>query len=147
MLEELSKKDNKWRAIAFNICKDKDLADELTQEMYLKLYECKKQINDFYVIIVLRNLFLDVCRKKKITFSIDEINVSTIETFELDDFQYKILKATEKLRFEELELLDMSGEHSLRELQDRYKINYQTINRIVTKAKTKIWEKVNNQRD
>ena len=37
ILAELAKKDAQWRKMAFQICKDKDLADELVQEMYLKL--------------------------------------------------------------------------------------------------------------
>ncbi len=39
ILESLSKKDKYWRQIAFNICKDKSLADDLVQEMYLRRYE------------------------------------------------------------------------------------------------------------
>jgi RNA polymerase sigma factor (sigma-70 family) len=143
MLNELSLKDSYWRKIALNICKDKDLADDLVQEMYLKLYDCEKQINDFYVIIVLRNLFLDICRKKKYTISIDDIDLRTELAFEIDDEQKIILDKAKKLKFYEVELLDMSGEHSLRELSKRYNINYQTINRIVTKAKLKIWQNEN----
>ena len=59
MLHQLAKKDSKWREIALKICKDKMLADDIVQEMYLKLANNKKQINDFYVIIVIRNLFID----------------------------------------------------------------------------------------
>lgn len=145
MLEELSKKDSQWRLIAFNICKDKSLADDLVQEMYLKLYDYEKQINDFFVIIVIRNLFLDYCRRKKHTISIEDINITNGTIFEIDDYHHTILKATEKLKFYEIELLDMSGEHSLRDLAKRYNIHYQTINRIVTKAKKKIWKEVENQ--
>jgi RNA polymerase sigma factor (sigma-70 family) len=147
MLEELSKKDKQWRQIAFNICKDKSLADDLVQEMYLKLYNYEKQINDFFVIIVIRNLFLDYCRKKKYFISIEDINITNGTSFEIDDYHYEILKATEKLKFYEIELLDMSGEHSLRDLANRYNINYQKVNRIVTKAKKKIWQEVENQKN
>jgi RNA polymerase sigma factor (sigma-70 family) len=143
MLEELSLKDKHWRQIAFNICKNTEQADDLVQEMYLKLHDCEKQINDFYVILTIRNLFLDICRKKKYTVSLDDIDISNGTLFELDDKHQQIIKATSKLKFYEVELLDMSGEHSLRELSKRYNINYQTINRIVTKAKIKIWQEVN----
>ena len=43
MVEQLSKKDAYWRKIAFNICKDKSTADDLVNDMYLKLYDCKKR--------------------------------------------------------------------------------------------------------
>ena len=142
MLEELSKKDKFWRQVAYNISKDKDIADELVQEMYIKMHDFKKDVNDFYIIIVIRNLFLDLCRKKKRFVNIDDINISNGAVFELDDYHNDIINSAKNLKFYELELLDMSGEHSLRDLSKRYNINYQTINRIITKAKTKIWQEV-----
>ena len=39
MLLELSKKDKKWRHIALKLCGNKDLADDIVQEMYLKLHD------------------------------------------------------------------------------------------------------------
>jgi DNA-directed RNA polymerase specialized sigma24 family protein len=142
VLEELSKKDKFWRQVAYNISKDKDIADELVQEMYIKMHDFKKDVNDFYIIIVIRNLFLDLCRKKKRFVNIDDINISNGAVFELDDYHNDIINSAKNLKFYELELLDMSGEHSLRDLSKRYNINYQTINRIITKAKTKIWQEV-----
>ena len=65
MLEELAKKDKYWRQTAFYICKDNNLAHDLVQEMYLKLADNKKQINDFYVILTIKNLFIDYCRKSR----------------------------------------------------------------------------------
>ena len=41
MLNEICKKDKYWRTIAFAICKDKDLADDLVQDMYVKLHNVK----------------------------------------------------------------------------------------------------------
>ena len=37
ILKELSSNDKKWRKIAYGICKDKQLADDLVQDAYLKL--------------------------------------------------------------------------------------------------------------
>jgi hypothetical protein len=62
ILIDLSKKDKLWRSIAFNICKDKSLADELTQQMYLKVYETslKRDIetNDYYIAKILERELL-----------------------------------------------------------------------------------------
>ena len=58
MIEQLAKKDTYWRRIAYNICKNKMLADDLVQDMYLALSNVTKEINDFYVIIVIRNIYL-----------------------------------------------------------------------------------------
>ena len=52
MIEQLSLNDSLWRKTAFTICKDKDTADEIVQEMYLRFERIKstepkkfKQIN------------------------------------------------------------------------------------------------------
>ena len=59
MLLELSKKDKIWREIAFKICGDHSKADDLVQEMYLKLYSQKKQINSGYIYATLRSIFIE----------------------------------------------------------------------------------------
>ena len=51
ILKELSNHDKQWREIACNITKgDKDLADDLTQQMYLKLMNYKK-FNVYFVFL------------------------------------------------------------------------------------------------
>ena len=93
MLKHLAKKDKYWREIALKICKDKMLADDLVNDMYLKLYEVKKQISDFYVIITIRNLYYDYLRDKKKTVSINNFYDVTQDdnSFELDDYQLELL--------------------------------------------------------
>lgn len=73
MLDELSKNDKNWREIATAICGNPQDADDLVNDMYIKLHKSKKtykQIDKWYVIRVIRNLFIDQCRKRK-TISIE----------------------------------------------------------------------------
>lgn len=142
MIEELSKKDALWRKVALNICKDKQLADDLVQDMYLKLYDCKKQINDFYVVIVLRNLFLDTIKQKNKRKQVDidsfynlEANVST---FEMDDEETKIVNEMYWLAKGYFEL---SYDMSLREMAKELNTNYMYIYRTMIKANSKWQEK------
>jgi hypothetical protein len=80
MLELLCKKDDFWRRVAFNICKDKTLADDLVQEMYIKLSDCTKEINDFYVIITIKNIFLNHLKKESlITNGMNSISAITYQ--------------------------------------------------------------------
>jgi len=72
MIKELCKKDRFWRIVAYRICKDKSFADDMVQEMYLKLYNCTKQINDFYVIITMKNIFIDSTKKQSLLVPIDK---------------------------------------------------------------------------
>ena len=146
MLEQLAKKDNLWRKIALTICKDKYLADDLVQDMYLKLADNKKQINDFYVIITIRNLFIDYCRESKRFIDITESTGTTFDNEGLTDEEQNIINIANKLDFWKLELLDMSQEHSLRDLEERYNINYGFIYRTIKESKSYIWQEVENQK-
>lgn len=132
MLEELSKKDEYWRQIAFKICKDKYLADDLVNEMYLKLYNNEKASIDWYVIIVIRNLFIDFT-KQRIEISLDEITTKEINnTFEIDDNELELIKG---LKWWERELLELSFDHSLRELGEKLNINYAFIHRTIKRIR------------
>jgi RNA polymerase sigma factor (sigma-70 family) len=146
MLEELANKDNYWRKIAFNICKDRYLADDLVNEMYLKLYDCKKQINDFFVIIVIRNIFLDLKRKKGTLHLDDFYNLeSDTNEFEVDDIDKIILDAYNELSFSERELILLANEMSLRDIEKEFNINYGFVYRKVKFAKEKIKDKTNGR--
>tara|TARA_R100001591_G_scaffold43574_1_gene54703 strand:+ start:284 stop:733 length:450 start_codon:yes stop_codon:yes gene_type:complete len=69
---------------------NKTTAEDLTQEMYLKLatllrnnnsldiYYDESQINYFYIYKILRSLFLDLCRKEK---KITKVNIDYLEKF------------------------------------------------------------------
>ena len=66
MLEYLAKKDSRWRELALTITKDKSQADDLVNDMYLKLHGTeKKEVTDGFIFFILRNMFLDGKRKKK----------------------------------------------------------------------------------
>lgn len=69
---------------------NKTTAEDLTQEMYLKLatmlkdnkgldiYYDESQINHFYIYRILRSLFIDLCRKEK---NITKVNIEYLERF------------------------------------------------------------------
>ena len=146
MIEKLCIKDKFWRIVAYRICKDKFKADDIVQEMYLKLYDCKKEINDFYVIITMRNIFLQDLKKEKLLVSIENYNFSNPQTFEIDDAESDLIKS---LKWYEKELIEMSYDKSLREIQRELNINYQFVNRILQKSKIKLCQeqKKYNQKD
>ena len=65
-INELAIHDTKWRTIALKITGNKMSADDLVQDMYLKLMEVDKDINDYYVTMTLKSIFIDGIRKSKI---------------------------------------------------------------------------------
>ncbi len=143
-LIELSKKDNYWRGIALKICRNKFMADDIVQEMYLKLFDNDKCKNDFYVIIVMRNIFLDTIKKDKRFLDLDNFDFKDTNTeFEIDDNEKELI---EGLKWYEKELIEMSYDKSFHEIQRELNINYQYVRRIVQKTKLK-WEDQKNKRD
>lgn len=60
MLEKLSKDHKVWISMAISICRDKSTAEEMVQEMYLRLYNSGKkyeEINNSYIYVVISNCF------------------------------------------------------------------------------------------
>jgi DNA-directed RNA polymerase specialized sigma24 family protein len=143
-LLELSKKDSYWRSIALKICRNKFMADDIVQEMYLKLCNNDKDKNDFYVIIVMRNIFLDTIKKDKMFLDVDNYDFKDTDiTFEIDDNEKELI---ESLKWYEKELIEMSYDKSFHEIQRELNINYQFVRRILNKTKTK-WQDQKNKRD
>jgi DNA-directed RNA polymerase specialized sigma24 family protein len=132
VLDILAKKDTQWRKIAFNICKDKYLADDLVNDMYLALANNEKASNDFYVIIVIRNLFLHHTKTKKEVNIEDIVITESINNFEINDEQLETLT---NLKWWEKELLELSFDYSLRELEKKYNINYAFIHRTIKRIR------------
>lgn len=112
------------------------LADEIVQDMYIKLSNCKKKINDFYVVAVIRTIHIDHIKKDKKTISLDKFYSLTShdETFEIDDEQQKIINETYWVA---RDYLIMSYDMSLREMQKELNTNYGFIYRTMKKEKDK----------
>lgn len=139
ILAELAKKDAQWRKMAFQICKDKDLADELVQEMYLKLYNNTNLIKDGYIYTVLRNLFYDYTKQQK-DIIIDFSNIEILDDGDyIEPIDYKAL--IKGLTWYERTMFELSTLVGQRELSRQTGIHIQTIHRINKMVKSKIYGK------
>jgi len=142
MLKELAKKDAQWRKMAFQICKDKDLADELVQEMYLKLYQNTNLIKEGYIYTVLRNLFYDYAKQQK-DILIDFSNIEILDDGDyIEPIDYKAL--IKGLTWYERTMFELSTLVGQRELSRQTGIHIQTIHRINKMVKSKIYGKKKN---
>ena len=155
MLEELAKYDSYFREVALNICKDKSNADDLVNEMYIKLYDSNVEPNNlkYYAIQTIRNLFIDSFKKPKdvniedLAFCIKE----DIDVFEMDDYQLSVLNKAKRLPFLTQNLLEESCDKSLRQIESDYNINYMYNYKRITKAREDVLgidfdKKYNNRR-
>ena len=97
----------------------------------------KKQINDFYVIIVIRNLFIDHIKKQSANVSINNFYNLTEEenTFEIDDQQKEII---DSIYWVARDYFIMNYDMSLREMAKVLNTNYAFIYRTMKKAKDQI---------
>ena len=135
ILKELSSHDKKWREIALNITKgDKDLADDLTQQMYLKLMNYKK-FNVYFVAVTLKNLYLDTFKGKKLC-SLDSLHYleSRDSNFQPDDRQQEVLDKANDLKWYQVELLKESYDNSNRSIGEKYNMNYGFVHWEIHKA-------------
>ena len=136
MLKQLSIKDAYWRKIAYSICKDKMLADDLVSEMYLKLCDCKKNINDFYVIVTIKNIFLQDLRNKKTT-SIDLYpNITDEDRIDFDDLEQEVL---DNIYWVAREYIHLNETMSLREIGKQLNTCHVFIHSVIKKEKEK-WQ-------
>jgi len=141
MINQLAKKDAQWRKMAFQICKDKDLADELTQEMYIKLSTKIKPLSDGYIFVTLRSLFYDYLKNTDIL--IDDFSKFEIEIEEyIEGIDY--LELTKDLTWYERTMFELSTLVGQRKLARKTKIPLQTIHRINKMVKIKLNGKEKN---
>jgi len=133
VLKELSKKDKLWRRFAYKICKNRMLADDLTQQMYLKFHDyfskpnaTQREIKDTYIYVSILNLFKTHIKKNQ-NISIDTLHFLECpnHTFYADDEQQRMLDAYEKLDWKQRELLELIQDMSYREIEKEHPmINY-----------------------
>lgn len=144
MLQELAKNHKKWLKIAYDICKDYDYSNDLVQEMYIKLHDNKKEINDAYIFMVLRSIYIDEIRKEKKvkeseqTFTYHQEEESTKENKEvlidIINSNYQSLKVYERL------IIRYSYRDGLRQFARESGISKELVTKIRNKLKNKIWE-------
>ena len=128
MLEYLSQNDEQWRRTALTICKDKTLADEIVQTMYLKIYENNidlEKLSKKYVNRVLINLCKDFHKSQT---KANEKTIRLDDTFDISqednttyfcDEDLNYLNKAKELSEEDQLILSQSYTRPLRDIADR----------------------------
>ena len=148
MLDELCKRDKEWRKMAFHICKSKELADDIVQDMYLKFSNYNKSLNEYYVFFALKSIFLDYLRKEKTKVELNE-NLCNFDEydFEQDKIKELALEKVKQLPYFEKELLTVTQEISQRQLARETDISFIVINQTIKKTKKQLWEELKKIKD
>jgi len=121
--------------MAFQICKSKDLADELVQNMYIKLSERTIPVTDGYIFVTLRSLFYDSLKN-------NDILIDDFSKFEVEDEEYcegiDYSELSKDLTWYERTMFEQSTLIGQRELSRQTGIHIQTIHRINKMVKLKL---------
>jgi DNA-directed RNA polymerase specialized sigma24 family protein len=148
MLEELCKRDKDWRRMAFHICKRKELADDIVQDMYIKFSNYKKPLNDYYIFFAIKHIFTDYLRKENIKIELNE-NLCNFDEYDYETDQIKelALEKVKQLPYFEKELLTVTQEISQRQLARETDISFIVINQTIKKTKKQLWEELKKIKD
>lgn len=118
--------------MAFDICKNNTLADDLTQDMYVKLHETGKsfeEINEWYVWVTIRNLFFNLIKKceKEISIELFYNIEDVIDDEQLLKKRIEVHDALNELDLWDREILIHTAETSLRKLSKETGISVMTL--------------------
>lgn len=149
--EIANKNDAYFRGMARRICKNKSEADDLVQDMYLKLYRYdqsklvdmhKNGVSKFICVRIINQLFLDSKRKNKKEFFYHFLEDFTedVDVLERKEKAEHIRYYMEKLYWFDGRLFDeyVSSEMTMRGLSKATGINLRSIFNAITRAKTEL---------
>lgn len=170
-LELLAEKHNDWIRIVKSFGCNSETAEDLVQEMYIKIhYILKKggdimyneaEINHFYIFRTLRTMFIDLTRKQsKVNFIpientedfsdedivniFDKLHINPFTEFDnIQKYQNKIDNELTKLHWYDRKIYDyiQNGE-SIKSLSDKTKISYYSIYNTYNKVKRFLSNKI-----
>ena len=149
-MQLLAKKHSDWVQVVSSFGCDKQLAEDITQEMYIKIQlklekgldisYGKNDINYYYVFKTLRTLFLDLKRKTK---NIKMVDIENLSNFETDvDYTEKydlVKKELKKMYWYDRKVFEIinSGQ-SIAALSRKTKIQYYSLYNTYKKVKEKL---------
>lgn len=148
MLEKLAENNKKWLQIAYNLCRCKESANDIVQDMYIKMFELNKEVDDAYIYFVIRSIFIESKRKQK-EYVHDSINIDKIRTLNEysseTEFNSELKKqcldnAYKKLDKHEKVIIHFSSNMGLREFARESGISISLIQKTKRKLKILVWE-------
>tara|TARA_R110000796_G_scaffold48413_5_gene116067 strand:+ start:1768 stop:2247 length:480 start_codon:yes stop_codon:yes gene_type:complete len=147
----IANKHKEWLEICMSFGCKKELAEDLTQEMYIKimlLIEKKgldimyneKEINYYYIFKTLKTLFYDYKRKGKNIklVSIDNLQISESDVNYIEPYS-KVEKALSNMYWYDRKVFEIiQGGESIAEFSRKSKIQYYSLYNTYKKVKNKL---------
>lgn len=157
MLEQLATKNKELLRVACNITGNIDIAKDVVQDAYIKLYESGKrfeEINDGYIYFTLKSIYNDSVKqstlKNRFILTNDFDNVIEDKT-DFIEYEIKGLSTWERLVVDAVcgrvitnqqnEIIKHIQGTSMTELSKKTGINYSIIYRTIKNLKSKVCQK------
>ena len=149
-LNLIAEKNDTWIDIVKSFGCSKETAEDLVQEMYIKIYKYLEkggssimyndEINYYFIFKTLNSVFIDLKRKGK---NIKMVEIDNLEINDIDinyEENYKrITDALSKMYWYDRKVFEIINEgESIAELSRQSKINYYSLYNTYHKVKTKL---------
>ena len=139
MLEKLVQRNKDWQNLAYRICGNYDEAQDLVQEMYIRLKDYEV-VNEAMVAITLKNMWTNILKKKNREHSIEGFYSLAYDsqTFEATDKEQEYLDRFNDLPMVQQELIQESFTKSVRQIGEDFNINYGYVHKKIHEGLKKI---------
>jgi RNA polymerase sigma factor (sigma-70 family) len=142
MIEKLAVNHKQWINYALKVCGNLDDANDLVQDMYLKMHTIDKEVNSSYIYCVIKNIYLDQYRKNKVREKTIFIQEELEEQNEDIDLTIAYDEALNELKTYKQLIVNFSTKDGVNNFAKESGISRATVIRIRNEFKAILWQKV-----
>jgi RNA polymerase sigma factor (sigma-70 family) len=142
MVEKLAVNHKQWINYALKVCGNLDDANDLVQDMYLKMHTIDKEVNSSYIYCVIKNIYLDQYRKNKVREKTIFIQEELEEQNEDIDLTIAYDEALNELKTYKQLIVNFSTKDGVNNFAKESGISRATVIRIRNEFKAILWQKV-----
>ena len=142
MIEKLAVNHKQWINYALKVCGNLDYANDLVQDMYLKMHTIDKEVNSSYIYCVIKNIYLDQYRKNKVREKTIFIQEELEEQNEDIDLTIAYDEALNELKTYKQLIVNFSTKDGVNNFAKESGISKATVIRIRNEFKAILWQKV-----
>jgi RNA polymerase sigma factor (sigma-70 family) len=142
MIEKLAVNHKQWINYALKVCGNLDDANDLVQDMYIKMHTIDKEVNSSYIYCVIKNIYLDQYRKNKVREKTIFIQEEFEEQNEDIDLTIAYDEALNELKTYKQLIVNFSTKDGVNSFARDSGISRATVIRIRNEFKAILWQKV-----
>ena len=156
-LQIIAEKHNDWIRIVESFGCNSETAEDVVQEMYLKINSVllrgvnimynEKEINHFYIFRTLRSMFLDLIRKEKkvniVSLEGTKMNFKSSTDVNFEVVYNKFLDNLDDMHWYDKKVFEyIEGGESIASLSEKTKISYYSLYNTYRRVKQTLLEKI-----